>query len=287
MTQKTLLGGMIIVGLLGVFGVVGAQATLDPGPAFKPKATTTTNVAPAPTPVVTPTKTTTLTPAPVETPITVGSIGGGETGGTLIIATTPGALAPQDVPSIFEDPRTTGTERTNLIVVSAVEQTTVATSTSAGAVAQVTVRGKAKPFQFVTLYLFSAPTVVIVQADENGNWQYTFSKDLPDGEHKVYAAVVDNKGAIAAKSQSIGFEKQGAAVTISSGAFLPDLTPASPSILNGPYMMSLAILIGLLLAYALVFFGQKYWRPTEVMARSDGGDDETPYAGGGKPPMAG
>lgn len=293
MKQKILVG-VLTLGLLGIFGVAGAQVLTQPTIPKKPSATTTTQKATTTTTTTTTTTATSTTPAPVETTVTVGGTtgGAGQTTGTLIIATAPGALALQDVPSTFGDPRATGAEHTDVVVLSSVESTSITiASTTPGVpptpIHALVVRGKAKPFQFVTLYLFSAPTVVIVQADENGNWQYTFSKDLPDGEHKVYAAVVDNKGAIAAKSQSIGFEKQGAAVTISSGAFLPDLTPASPSILNGPYMMALAILIGLLLAYALVFFGQKYWRPTEVMARSDGGDDDTPYAGGGKPPMAG
>ncbi|MHB8651522.1 MAG: Ig-like domain-containing protein [Minisyncoccota bacterium] len=269
MKQK-ILAGVLAIGLFGVFGMVGAQTTLDPGSAFNKnnntqKATiTTSTVATSTATTITATST---TPAPVETTVTVGSTvdGDGRTTGTLIIDVPSGEVTAANAPTSFEDPRTTGTERTYAVVVTSVVQASVASPTATQAA--LSVHGKAKPFQIIVIYLFSTPTIVVVKADANGNWEYTFSKDLPDGDHQVYAAVVDNKGSIAAKSQPVGFIKQAAAITVSGT--LPDLTPEPPSIASGPYVMALSILIGLLLAYALVFFGQKYWRPTEVIAKND------------------
>ncbi|OHA85850.1 MAG: hypothetical protein A2591_03775 [Candidatus Yonathbacteria bacterium RIFOXYD1_FULL_52_36] len=178
----------------------------------------------------------------------------------------------------FEDPRATGEVRTDIVVVSQVssrtvtEEVTTATTTPTASRTEIVVRGKASPHALVTLYVFSVPTVVVVQADSEGNWQYAFSKELEDGNHTVYAAVADTSGTIVAKSQEVGFVKQAAALTVEGT--LPALTamqgPGSTSLVGSPYMMALALLLGVLLAGALVIFGQKYWRPVEVLVVKEG-----------------
>lgn len=190
----------------------------------------------------------------------------------------------------FEDPRAKGDVRTDIVVVSQVsarvveEEPVAATSTPAALRTEIVVSGKATPRALVTLYLFSVPTVVVVQADNEGNWQYAFSKELEDGNHTVYAAVADTSGTIVAKSQKVGFVKQAAALTVEGT--LPALvqsTGGNAPLAGSPYMMALALLLGVLLAGALVIFGQKYWRPVEVLVVKDGdaptgNTDTTPRA---------
>jgi len=80
-------------------------------------------------------------------------------------------------------------------------------------VVQSEIRGKALPNSFVTLYIFSTPTVVTVKTDNDGSFVYTFERELEDGEHEVYAAVTDNTGAIVAHSRPFKFIKQAEAFT--------------------------------------------------------------------------
>lgn len=98
----------------------------------------------------------------------------------------------------------------------------------------VLLTGKAEPFSFVTLFVYSSlPVVVSVQADANGEWEYEFTHPLVDGKHEVYATVTNETGAITKKSRALSFFVQEAkavteeeflrtAITVedSSGTFL-------------------------------------------------------------------
>ena len=80
-------------------------------------------------------------------------------------------------------------------------------------VVQSEIRGKALPNSYVTLYIFSSPTIVTVRTDAEGAFIYTFEKELEDGEHEVYAAVTDNSGSVIAHSKPFRFIKQAEAFT--------------------------------------------------------------------------
>lgn len=73
---------------------------------------------------------------------------------------------------------------------------------------QAEIIGKGLPNSFVTIYIFSTPTIVTVRTGEDGSFVYTFEKELEDGEHEVYVAVTDNTGAIMARSNPFRFVKQ-------------------------------------------------------------------------------
>lgn len=75
------------------------------------------------------------------------------------------------------------------------------------------IRGKGLPNSFVTLFIFSEPTVVTVRTDADGSFVYTFDKELSDGNHEVYVAVTDNAGEIIAQSNPFSFIKQAQAFT--------------------------------------------------------------------------
>jgi hypothetical protein len=70
------------------------------------------------------------------------------------------------------------------------------------------ITGKGLPNSFVTLYIFSSPTIATVKTDADGSFVYTFDKELEDGEHEVYIAVTDNTGSIIAQSSPFSFIKE-------------------------------------------------------------------------------
>ncbi len=69
------------------------------------------------------------------------------------------------------------------------------------------IKGKGLPNSFVTLFIYSSPTVVTVKTDADGNFSYTFTKEMEDGDHEVYVAITDNKGMIVARSNPFKFIK--------------------------------------------------------------------------------
>ena len=75
------------------------------------------------------------------------------------------------------------------------------------------IKGKGLPNSFVTLFIYSSPTVVSVKTDMNGDFVYTFTKELEDGSHEVYVAITDNKGEIVARSNPFQFVKTAEAFT--------------------------------------------------------------------------
>ncbi len=87
------------------------------------------------------------------------------------------------------------------------------------------IRGKGLPNSFVTLYVFSTPTVVTVKTDADGYFVYTFDKELEDGQHDVYVTLTDNVGAIIAQSNPFTFVKEAQAFTPVSAADEAALSP--------------------------------------------------------------
>ena len=75
------------------------------------------------------------------------------------------------------------------------------------------IKGKALPNSFVTLFIYSSPTIVTVKADSDGNFVYTLEKELEEGEHEVYVAMTDNVGSIVARSKPFQFVKTAEAFT--------------------------------------------------------------------------
>jgi hypothetical protein len=75
------------------------------------------------------------------------------------------------------------------------------------------VKGRGLPNSFVTVYIFSTPTVVTVRTEADGTFEYTFNQELEDGRHQVYVALTDNAGSIVAQSEPFTFVKQAQAFT--------------------------------------------------------------------------
>jgi len=75
------------------------------------------------------------------------------------------------------------------------------------------IRGRGLPNSFITLYIFSTPTIVTIKTDVDGSFVYTLDKELADGTHDVFVALTDNTGSILAKSNPFSFIKEAQAFT--------------------------------------------------------------------------
>jgi hypothetical protein len=77
--------------------------------------------------------------------------------------------------------------------------------------------GKGLPNSFVTIYIYSDdPLVLSAKTDSEGNWEYTLTKELEDGEHQVFVAMTDSDGRLISKSNPLPFVKTAEAVSVIS-----------------------------------------------------------------------
>jgi hypothetical protein len=124
-----------------------------------------------------------------------------------------------DESTTFEDPTVSGIAEPQLLFVQNVrmsEERVDHTGTTRGGV--IKFEGTAPPNSFVTLYVFSQTIAVTIKTDATGGWVYDFDKELPNGEHTVFAALTDERGHILAKSDPFIFVKDGARVLSSTAA---------------------------------------------------------------------
>lgn len=154
-----------------------------------------------------------------------------------------------------ESPKERGVVREDILKVESITGMTrdPADTASDGVVPVAIISGKALPNSFVTLYIFSTPIVVTVKTGDDGSWSYTFDKELPDGEHEVYAGVTDNAGRIVAKSLPLGFIKTAEAFTQVDASGTAKTVPtdtSAPAILS--QNMVLAISSGVVVVFGLI-----------------------------------
>lgn len=115
---------------------------------------------------------------------------------------------------VYEMPQETfGLVENELLKVESVSPFVKTEDPTVAPVVQASIRGKGLPNSYVTIYVFSTPTIVTVRTDKDGSFEYTFEKELEDGEHEVYVAVTDNTGAIMARSNPFRFIKEAQAFT--------------------------------------------------------------------------
>jgi hypothetical protein len=119
------------------------------------------------------------------------------------------------------------------------------------------IRGFGLPNSFVTLYIYSTPTVVTVKTNSDGSFSYVFDKELEDGAHEVYVALTDNTGDIVVKSNAFSFVKTAQAFTYedsleSTVAAAP--SPFLPSELSKTFIVTVAMSV-VALGFVLVILG--------------------------------
>lgn len=115
------------------------------------------------------------------------------------------------------------------------------------------IHGFALPNSFVTLYIYSTPTVVTLRTNSDGSFAYVFEKELEDGEHEVYVALTDNTGDIVVQSNSFSFVKTAQAftyeddsVTLFETAQVPAVAPETSQTFMITIIMSI-VAMGLIL----------------------------------------
>ncbi len=116
------------------------------------------------------------------------------------------------------------------------------------------IQGKGLPNSFVTLYVYSLPTIVVVKTDGAGYWEYVLDKPLTDGQHAVYATVTDNNGMIEARSETFVFMKNGEKVfRVFDSLQAAAISPAQA--LQKKFIFSMIIIIILSISLALISIG--------------------------------
>lgn len=133
----------------------------------------------------------------------------GFTDGAEILAGYDPLSEQHEVVMAFEDPRTVGTIRPDILSVTgfSVPKTIESTSTQVSSPKKIIFSGKALPNSFVTIYIYSTPVIVTVKATADGSWSYSFDKELEDGQHHMYVGITDNSGKLIAKSLPFSFIK--------------------------------------------------------------------------------
>jgi len=128
------------------------------------------------------------------------------------------------------------------------ETTTVEDITSES----VVLSGKAPANSLVTLYVFSNTIIVSLKTNEDGSWEYTFTREIEDGTHEAYVALTDSNGKIFAKSNAFPFVKQAQAITVGE-ALLDTNETKAPSLVGASYTLTFILIF--LLGAVFIFIG--------------------------------
>lgn len=148
---------------------------------------------------------------------------------------------PQDTVGLIED---------DLLKIEGVSPVIKTDDPTVAPTVQAEIRGQGLPNSFVTIYVFSAPTIVTVRTSEDGSFVYTFEKELEDGEHEIYVAVTDNTGAIMARSNPFKFIKKAEAFSPVAG---PVITPPDNTLSGIQIFGTFNVAIGLgILAFGMI-----------------------------------
>lgn len=129
---------------------------------------------------------------------------------------------------------------------------------------QSRISGTALPNSYVTLYIYSTPTIVTVKTDDTGAFVYLFEKQLEDGAHEVYVAITDNTGNVIAHSEPFAFVKEAEAFTNAADAAAGPIT-TTPESNRSPYAAALGLGV-LALGLVLLMLGIGLRTPTKQEA---------------------
>lgn len=155
-------------------------------------------------------------------------------------------------PIAYEDILTQGTlVSEDVLSVTVVEAGEIETVGAEKSLKNIVFRGKGLPNSFVTLYIFSDPIVVTTRTNQNGEWEYVFDRELSDGRHEVYVAVVGSAGKVVAKSNPLPFVKQAEAVSFGPNATYNE----RPGFFTPGSIILIFSLVGLAIVGVLILVG--------------------------------
>lgn len=178
---------------------------------------------------------------------------------------------------VYENPKDSGEVKKDLLTVAAIGVAEIKKGEEKEVPRKVEFKGKGLPNSFVTIYIFSTPTVITVKTDDEGNWEYVFDKELADGNHEMYVAMTDNTGKILAKTAAIPFVKEANAITVDQNLLTPFTGGKSPSLLWGEYMYAAVTVvlctIGIIFAIIGIRTQPSYRRYRNPADTNDGAGD--------------
>ncbi len=98
---------------------------------------------------------------------------------------------------VYENPKTKGKQMEDIYQVTGIDY--------ASTTQKLTIKGKALPDIYATVYLYSEePVILTIKTDSEGNWIHIIDKPA-DGAHEVYLVVNENDGGVIAKSAPFAF----------------------------------------------------------------------------------
>ncbi|MFA5134571.1 MAG: Ig-like domain-containing protein [Patescibacteria group bacterium] len=150
----------------------------------------------------------------------------------------------------FEQPTTHGIAAPEKLKVSTVDNFTPIIGRN-----QLVFRGTGPPNAMVTLYIYSTPLVVETRTDEFGNFTYTLTQNMPDGEHEVYVTITDDTGKVVEKSNALKFFVRRAQAVTEEDYLRGDVNveTESESLISSYLIVALAI-VGAVLIFLLGFY---------------------------------
>lgn len=118
--------------------------------------------------------------------------------------------------------------------------------------------GRTRPHETILLYIFSDPIIVTVQADAEGRWTYHFREELPDGEHTVYVARVDETGVMQARSRPFPFVKVAEAVEFTPQQVVANVPDSRTGFLTTEIILLVSGALVVLVVISLVLIGHRF-----------------------------
>lgn len=198
------------------------------------------------------------------------SDGDGVNDGTEIVSGYDPSSAKAEALMVFDSPKGFGVVRADVLSIETIVPLVETDDTRGVPAVQAQIRGRGLPNSFVTLFIYSTPVVVTVKTDADGSFVYEFERELEDGNHEVYAAVTDNKGAIVAKSAPFSFIKQAQAFTplSTTGEAYITSEPNSFSPVTNVFLV-ISSLVVLMFGLILIILGLMVRREPTIVATSD------------------
>ena len=177
---------------------------------------------------------------------------------------------------VYENPKDGGEIKKDILSVAAIAITETKMEGEKKTASKIGFKGKGLPNSFVTIYIFSTPTVITVKTDDEGNWEYVLDKELDNGNHEMYVAMTDNAGKILAKSTAIPFIKEANAITVDQNFLTPISGGKSPSLLWGEYMYATVTVVLSIIGITFAIIGMRaqpsYRRYRDANMNDDAGD---------------
>ena len=147
---------------------------------------------------------------------------------------------------ILTDPRDLPEEKIDeSLIIEKIEMAEIEEET--GKISRIKFSGKGEPNTLLLLFVYSQPIVVSIKTDQNGYWEYQFEEELPDGEHSVYIARIDESGLIQSRSKPFRFIKEAQAIE-----FTPEVSMVTGSSDEGFFSIVIILLVVIILTAALL-----------------------------------